>query len=170
MLRALLIVSLLTPAVTGCRRPTVVSHASSSTLVAGTVIDRAGSYQHRDATGVTNLNVSGHTTTISWELQRIDLRGGGSSSNSSNINLDSPGAPWFIHVQSPSELWAFDGKDDLIHVSAKPGGGITIETVISSGALFEHSPRMPAELVNRLPEDLRKLVRPADLEKPRPSF
>lgn len=170
----LLLVAVL--AATACRR-SVTIHGSGTlstaapTLVAGTFITAAGTYSHVDGAVTRELTVSIHGNSVSWNLRRTERRGGGfsSGSNGSSLNLAIPADPWFIYVESPRRLWFFDGTKKLNYAMEDAAGARSSGPAID-GKIRPGSPVIPAELAERLPDDLRKLVQPAGEPASRPSF
>ncbi len=175
-LTALLTGLLITTAATGCRK---VVHRTSAvlivpdTLVAGTVINSAGTWSANTPDGSQHLVVTVSGTSISWSLETREMHpGGGSSSGSSSsgMSLSSPSDPWFIFVESPQRLWFFNGKDGLDYRFRSPDGGSEGGTSIFSGELHTASPPVPNELVPHLPPELRKLLPHVTPSGKRPSL
>lgn len=86
------------------------------------------------------------------------------------MSLSSPADPWFVFVESPSQFWFFDGKDEMDYLILTPGGGAKAGGSIHSGRVYPSSPPVPKELIPHLPADLRSLL--PEVERPgnRPSI
>jgi hypothetical protein len=175
-LSALLTGLLIAAAATGCRKST--SHtstlsASPDTLIAGTVINAAGSWSASTSKGSTKLDVSVSGTSINWTItteEKIGKFGSSGGSSASGMSLSSPADPWFVFVESPSRLWMFDGKDELSYRFQHPGGGGNGGQSIFNGKLLSGSPPVPRELVLQLPPELQKQFPDVEPAGKRPSL
>lgn len=166
---------LITAAATGCRktvhRTTTISTVPD-TLIAGTLINSAGTWSANTPKGSQHLEVTVSGTSISWSLKIREMHpDGGSSggSSSSGMSLSSPSDPWFIFVESPQRLWFFDGKDRLTY-SISDGGGSRSGPAIFSGQLQPTTEVIPPEIAPHLPAGLRNLLPPAKPVETRPSL
>lgn len=160
---------------TACRKHATsvsVAHAPANTLVAGTFIDRAGTFTHDDGTVTRELVTSPGPSAVNCMLSYREQRPGMSRSSSSGhtIPLSKPGAPWFVYVERPGRLWFFNGKDRLDYDHQNRDGTSSSGDAIHSGTLVPSAPPIPVELIPRLPASLRKLLPAANPESPRPSF
>lgn len=157
-----------------CRRHMTVSAVpvASNTLVAGTFIDRAGTYTHDDGSVTHEVTVTPGLTDVNCQVTRREQRGMGSSSSSSGrtIRLSDPSAPWFIFVDGPGRLWFFNGKDQLDYHIKSPGGGSNLGSAIAAGQLHRGAPPIPPDLALRLPEELRKILPAVEAPGVQPSF
>lgn len=158
-----------------CRKHTMTvsgGPVASSTLVAGSFIDSAGTYTHDDGSVTHRVVVSPGPAAVNCGLSRHEQRGMSSSNSSSgrSIRLLHPSDPWFIFVERPGRLWFFNGKNQLDYEMESPGGGGHSGSAIDSGKLRPDAPPLPPDLVPRLPEELRKLLPAVYAPGVRPSF
>lgn len=165
---------LLLPLSSGCRRTHTVTMpvpATPNTLVAGMVIDSAGSWSHTAGTVTTEVSTSVAGNSVNVTVSRTERRGhsrsGSSSANS--IHLNDPADPWFVFVETPERLWYFDGRGALTYAITDSGGGRSGPAIFGD-RLHADSPPVPDALAARLPEKLRKLVPPAVPPQEMPSF
>ncbi len=176
LLPALLTGLLITAAASGCRKST--SHTSTlsagpDTLIAGTVINSAGSWSASTAKSSTELDISVSGASINWTittLTKVGSFGSSSGSSGSGMSLSSPTDPWFVFVESPSRLWMFDGKDQLAYRIENNGGGGSGGQSIFDGKLLSGGPPVPRDLVLQLPPDLKKLFPHVEPAGKRPSL
>lgn len=167
---------LIAAAATGCRKST--SHTSTvsagpDTLIAGTVINAAGSWSARTPNGSTKLNVTVSGTSVNWTIvteEKIGKFGSSGGSSGSGMGLSSPADPWFVFVETPSRLWMFDGKDELAYRFRNDGGGSGGGQSIFNGKLLPGSPPVPGELVLQLPPELQKQFPHVEPAGKRPSL
>ncbi len=161
----------------GCRRGMTVTYSSSrvtsaSTLVAGTFITSAGSWESRQGDIGTELRVDLSGNQMSWHVDVMTYMPDGSSSGGgtgSSISIPAGGGGWFVYVESPERLWLFNGTDTLLLQNASRGRTSLI-TAISAGKLVPEVGEVPAELISRLPENMKKFF-PAPATGPaRPSI
>ncbi len=138
----------------------------ANTLVEDTLIQSTGTwhYTERDLTRILTAS-TGAAGTIDWKFQYAGPRGSGSMSSS--ITRTSPADPWFIYVESPGKLWFFDGTRMLTYRSWE--GHDDAGDAIIDGKLKVNATDIPSELIQHLPDDLRKLF-PDGGSKPRPSI
>lgn len=175
LLFALLTGLLITATATGCRKTVHRTSTVSTvpdTLIAGTVINSAGTWSANSPKGSQHLKVTVSGTSISWSLETREIHpGGGSSggSSSSGMSLSSPSDPWFIFVESPQRLWFCDGKDQLSY-SLSDGGGSRSGPAIFSGQLQPTTEVIPPEIAPHLPAGIRNLLPPVDPVEKRPSI
>lgn len=155
---------------TGCRkhRATVSPPPASTranTLVGGTVIKSAGAWEHSDGRENRTLTTNSYGRGIQWKYRSIGRNG--NNTLSSSISLNSPADPWFIYVESPEELWFFDGGGQLSY--RKWDRSDESGYAIYDGILKASPENVPSGLIPHLPPDLQKLF-PAEATKPRPSI
>lgn len=162
---------------TSCRKTVIHTSSSSSTgpdtLIAGTVINSAGSWTARTPQGSTKLDLTVSGTSVNWTItteEKIGKFGSSGGSSSSGMSLSSPADPWFVFVESRSRLWMFDGKDELAYRIQNDGGGSGGGQSIFDGKLLSGSPPVPRELVLQLPPDLQKLFPHVEPAGKRPSL
>lgn len=176
-LTALLTGLLITATATSCRK-TVIHPSSSSptgpdTLIAGTVINSAGSWTASTSKGSTKLDLTVSGASVNWTVtseEKMSNFGSRRGSSGSGMSLSSPTDPWFVFVESPSRLWMFDGKDELSYKFQHPGGGGSGGQSIFDGKLLSGSPPVPPDLVPHLPPDLQKLFPHVEPAGKRPSL
>lgn len=175
-LTVLLLTGLLIAATaTGCRKTVHRTSTVSTvpdTLIAGTVINSAGTWSANSPKGSQHLKVTVGGTSISWSLDTREMLPGGGSrggSSSSGMSLSSPSDPWFIFVESPQRLWFCDGKDKLSY-SISDGGGSRSGPAIFAGKLQPTTEVIPPEIAPHLPAGIRNLLPPAEPVEKRPSI
>lgn len=174
-LSAVLTGLLITTAATGCRKTVHRTSTVSTvpdTLIAGTVINTAGTWSANSPKGSQHLVVTVNGTSISWTLESREMHpGGGSSSGSSSsgMSLSSPSDPWFIFVESPQRLWFCDGKDQLSY-NISDGGGSRSGPAIFAGKLQPTTEVIPPEIAPHLPAGIRNLLPPVEPVEKRPSI
>ncbi len=174
-MRVALLLLTLAAASTGCRKTVTYSSKVATTpdsLIAGTVINSAGTWSANDPKGSQKLDVTISGTSVSWSVSSEKKHpGGGSSggSSSSGMSLSSPIDPWFIFVESPKRLWFFNGKNEL-NYALSDGGGARSGPAIFSGQLQPTAEVIPTDLIPHLPPDLQKLFPPVVPQPKRPSL
>jgi len=174
--RLLGLLLLLPLVISSCRKSRVVTTprpvAVANTMEAGTFIDKAGTYNHADARGSSELNLSLGGTTVNWEIEvKRALPGGGMKRGTSRggMSLKTAGDPWFVYLESPRRLWLFNGSEDLeytLHDDAGSKGG----HVTFRGKFDPHGPKVPDDVIRRLPPGLQKLFPPVAPATGRPSI
>lgn len=163
-----------------CRKPRVTVHrppsvvpAGPNTMDAGTVITAPGSYYFADSEGERHLTVTSASLAVHCTFETTDNHPDGSRRSGTAvmpIALKAAGDPWFIYVESKDRLWFFNANGDLdYHVQSS--GTSESGRAVSDKQLRKEAPKVPAELIRRLPDELKQLfpsVPPAD--GPRPSI
>lgn len=143
-----------------------------NTLLPGTFLDTPGHWSFYESDWGVELTVTASDTSLGWELLSQEAAPGGGRSNgvgTGGFNLPAAGAAWFVYVESPRKLWFFNSRDELYY-QFRDDSGSRGAPAISGGQLQEPHPPVPAELVARLPEDLRKLLPAAPPPVGKPSF
>jgi len=144
----------------------------ANTLAAGSVITTPGVYGTSDARESTKLELIPAGKDVHWSFRvERQLPSGGLNKSSAGgaIQLNSPADPWFVFAESPTRLWFFNGSDTLAytvkdeHVSS---GG----QAISGGNLQNGAPRIPTEVIRKLPAPLQQLFPPVPPAGPKPSI
>lgn len=175
LLSTLLAGLLIAAAATGCRKTVHRTSTVSTvpdTLIAGSLINSAGTFSANTPKGSQHLVVTVSGTSISWSLETREMHpdgGSSSGSSSSGISLSSPSDPWFIFVESPQRLWFCDGKDQLSY-SLSDGGGSRSGPAIFSGQLQPTTEVIPPEIAPHLPAGIRNLLPPVEPVEKRPSI
>jgi hypothetical protein len=172
--RFFICISLALLATTACRKTSTTGSstvATPDTLIPGTFITTGGKFTHSDGMTTHSLEVtqSGTSLSLGFSSQRRLPSGDNtrSSSGTGMSSISSPTDPWFVYVESPERFWFFDGKSGLHNFY--PDGGSS-GPAISSGKIQRGSATVPADVILRLPDDLRKLLPPVEPPVKRPSL
>ncbi len=168
----LLVASALLPA---CTRRTVTSAprtTAPNTMSAGMFIGKPGTYHFGDRSGSHDLDVTLSGQDIGWSISTSrTLPHGGSSGSSGGggMRMQAAGDPWFIFVESPGSYWMCNGSQRLdYHLNDEHGsnGG----SAVHDGKLTPSAPKVPVELIPRLPAEMQKLFPPVEPPRKRPSI
>ena len=132
----------------------------------------SGRLWHLRRAGINKLELIPAGKDVHWSFRvERQLPSGGLNKSSAGgaIQLNSPADPWFVFAESPTRLWFFNGSDTLAytvkdeHVSS---GG----QAISGGNLQNGAPRIPTEVIRKLPAPLQQLFPPVPPAGPKPSI
>jgi hypothetical protein len=174
-MRALALLLLAVALLPACSRRTVTitpPPAVANTMSAGMFIDSPGSYHFGDRSGSHDLDVTLSGQDIAWNISTSrTLPHGGSSGSSGGggMRIQAAGDPWFIFVESPGSYWMCDGSQRLdYHLNDEHGsnGG----PAVHAGKLMPSSPKVPVDLIPRLPAEMQKLFPPVEPPRERPSI
>jgi len=76
---------------------------------------------------------------------------------------------WFIYMESPRVLWVHDGKDGVIRTVFKADGSMDHEMAKGQREFdFKPETKAPQVVLDRLPEEMRKLIPAAPAPPPPP--
>jgi hypothetical protein len=166
-------------AISGCRKPapTPPPPPAFPTLLPGTFINSKGSWWARHASGSFRLDINATKNGLEFRFNSFDepappagqLGIGGAGP----IEFPSWSADWFIYAEDtgdPKILWCYGNSRRLWYTTIEDKAyDPPIHTVIDQhGKLTDLSRRVPAEVIQRLPDDLQKLFPavPAPVERP----
>jgi hypothetical protein len=170
----------LTLALIGCRKvPVTTVPAAPPTLVPGMFVNSAGSWWTPHRAGTLQLQVTGSGKAFKYEITDFPAPGPPTgprgSSGSSPIDIPPWSPDWFIYVEDTGPtvyLWFYGSSNRLWYVTFK-GQANNPETVMiidEKGSLVSRSRPVPADVIRRLPPDLRKLFPAAEDAPKRPSI
>jgi hypothetical protein len=187
-MRALALLVLAAALLPACSKRTVTitpPAAVANTMSAGMFIDTPGSYHFGDRSESHDLDVTLSGQDIGWSIStsrtlphggrststsRTHPHGGSSgSSGGGGMRMQAAGDPWFIFVESPGSYWMCDGSQRLdYHLNDEHGsnGG----SAVHGGKLMPSAPKVPVELIPRLPAEMQKLFPPVEPPRKRPSI
>ena len=146
--------------------------AGSVPFARGAFITTPGLHAHTgpDQLVILDLTVAGNRLGWLYSLERRPPGGGSSKRNSqASLSLNDPGDPWFVFVETPGNVWFFNGSDQLSYTLGDERGSQSGQAIFN-GKLQQAAPRIPDEVVLRLPEALRKELPPVQNPGPRPSI
>ncbi len=156
-------------ALSSCHRKTVKltpPPVAANTMHPGTFIDSPGSRQFTDRSGTYKLDVTRSGETVSWDISISQhLSDGGTSGGTAGGGMTvDPDRSWFIYMEEPGRYWMCDGKQRLDYYFKDEHGGNS-GPAVDGDKVMPESPRVPAELIPRLPPEMRKLF--PDIQPPR---
>ena len=174
-MRAILLPLVALALLPACSRRTVVSApraAAPNTMSAGMFIDKPGVYHFGDHADTHDLDVNLSGQDLGWSASSSrSLPGGGSSRSTSGggMRIPAAGDPWFIFVEAPGSYWICNGRDRLDY-DLRDGHGSNGGTAVHDGKLIPSAPKVPVDLIPRLPAEMQKLLPAVEPPQKRPSI
>lgn len=170
----------LTLALIGCRKvPVTPVPAAAPSLVPGMFVNSAGSWWAPHGTGRFELTVTGSGNALKYETATYPSpgppTGHNGSKSSSPIDIPPWSPDWFIYIEDTGPtvyLWFYGSSNRLWYVAVKGRANDpeTVPMIDEKGALVSRSRAVPADVILRLPPDLRKLFPAVEASPKRPSI
>jgi hypothetical protein len=165
LLRILLCLSLALVATTACRKTSTTRSstvATPDTLIPGTFITSPGDYHGREGRYTRSIQLSHTGNQVGWILT-TEVTGTReateSNTSSSFLALSSSADPWFVYVESPGQLWLYDGHANLYANFIGSGGDDVHRQLVNMGRLSPtHRIPVPKPVFDRLPESIRRIL------------